>query len=79
MSDVNEIRQYTERNDEALIDLILSGEERQEPRLDVGLRLHLGQGAQARLPRDEAREHDPHAFRQSEKDVGKRNCRPYVP
>lgn len=37
MSDVNEIRQYTERNDEALIDLILSGEERQEPRLDVGV------------------------------------------
>lgn len=37
MSDANEIRQYTERNDEALIDLILSGEERQEPRLDVGV------------------------------------------
>ena len=37
MFDVNEIRQYTERNDEALIDLILSGEERQEPRLDVGV------------------------------------------
>lgn len=37
MSDANEIRQYAERNDEALIDLILSGEERQEPRLDVGV------------------------------------------
>lgn len=37
MSDVNEIRQFNERNDEALLDLILSTKERQEPRLDVGV------------------------------------------
>ena len=35
MSNLNEIREYTERNDEALVDLILSTKEREEPRLNT--------------------------------------------
>lgn len=37
MSDLNTVREYNERNDEALIDLILSTKDRQDPRLDVGV------------------------------------------
>lgn len=40
MQEINkadEIRQVEERNDEALVDLILSTEEREEPRLNVGV------------------------------------------
>lgn len=43
-SQADEVRQFVERNDEDLVDLILSGEERDEPRLDVGVFCPLCQG-----------------------------------
>lgn len=46
-SQADEVRQFVERNDEDLIDLILSGEERDEPRLDVGVFCPLCQGGDA--------------------------------
>jgi len=36
-SKAEEIRQVVERQDENLVDLLLSGEEREEPRLNVGV------------------------------------------
>ena len=37
ISKAEEIRQVVERNDEALVDLMLSTEEKEEPRLNVGV------------------------------------------
>jgi hypothetical protein len=37
ISKAEEIRQVVERNDEKLIDLLLSTEEKQEPRLNIGV------------------------------------------
>ena len=44
MSQADKIRQYTERQDEALVDLLLSTPECDEPRLDVGVFCPLCQG-----------------------------------
>lgn len=44
MSDLNEIREYNEHNDEALVDLILSTKEREEPRLNTAVYCPLCQG-----------------------------------
>lgn len=44
MSEAKEIQEYLERNDEALIDLIISGEDREEPRLNAEVFCPLCQG-----------------------------------
>ena len=52
MQEINkadEIRQVEERNDEALVDLILSTEEREEPRLNVGVYCPLCQSDTIRI------------------------------